>query len=112
MTDIKDDELPVIDLAKTDGYVVDDSDEDDPSLIMPDGSAVQTWRENYPYDERMSREEYEITKRALQIELLKWQNWTKETGVMVKSTSSDCLPWAVSSSQLERATFIMAATEP
>ena len=80
MTDIKDDELPVIDLAKTDGYVVDDSDEDDPSLIMPDGSAVQTWRENYPYDERMSREEYEITKRALQIELLKWQNWTKETG--------------------------------
>lgn len=80
MADIKDDELPVIDLAKTDGYVVDDSDEDDPSLIMPDGSAVQTWRENYPYEERMSREEYEITKRALQIELLKWQNWTKETG--------------------------------
>src|SRR5690625_96725 len=80
MADIKDDELPVIDLAKTDGYVVDDSDEDDPSLIMPDGSAVQTWRENYPYEERMSREEYEVTKRALQIELLKWQNWTKETG--------------------------------
>src|SRR5699024_7752985 len=80
MADIKDDELLVIDLEKTDGYVVDDSDEDAPSLIMPDGSAVQTWRENYPYEERMSREEYEVTKRALQIELLKWQNWTKETG--------------------------------
>ena len=40
MADIKDDELPVIDLAKTDGYVVDDSDEDDPSLIMTHGSAV------------------------------------------------------------------------
>src|SRR5699024_7431686 len=80
MADIKDDESPVSDLAKTDGYVVDDSDADDPSLIMLDGSAVQTWRENYPYDERMSREEYEVTKRALQIELLKWQNWTKETG--------------------------------
>ena len=80
MADIKDGDLPVIDLAKTDGYVVDDSDEDDPNLIMPDGSAVQTWRENYPYEERMSREEYEVTKRALQIELLKWQNWTKETG--------------------------------
>ena len=71
MADIKDDELPVIDLAKTDGYVVDDSDEDDPALIMPDGSPIETWRENYPYEERMSRDEYEVTKRALQIELLK-----------------------------------------
>lgn len=38
MADIKDDDLPEIDLAKTDGYVVDGTDEDDPSLIMPDGS--------------------------------------------------------------------------
>src|SRR5690625_1324827 len=95
MADIKDDELPVIDLAKTDGYVVDDSDEDDPSLIMPDGSAVQTWRENYPYEERMSREEYEVTKRALQIELLKWQNWTKETGqrhiILFEGRDAACL---------------------
>ena len=80
MADIKDDELPEIDLAQTDGYVVDDSDEDDPALIMPDGSPVETWRENYPYEERMTRDEYETIKRALQIELLKWQNWTKETG--------------------------------
>ena len=50
MADIKDDELPEIDLAKTDGFVVDGADEDDPSLIMPDGSPVETWRENYPYD--------------------------------------------------------------
>src|SRR6201996_9058665 len=28
----------------------------------------------------MSRHEYEITKRLLQIELVKLQNWTKETG--------------------------------
>ena len=76
MADIKDDDLPEIDLAKTDGYVVDGTDEDDPSLIMPDGSPVQTWRENYPYGERMTRDEYESVKRALQIELLKWQNWT------------------------------------
>ena len=74
------DELPTIDLAETDGYIVDDSDEDDPSLITPSGEPVDTWRENYPYDERMTREEYERTKRALQIELLKFQNWTKETG--------------------------------
>lgn len=74
------DELPTIDLAETDGYIVDDSDEDDPSLITPSGEPVDTWRENYPYDERMTREEYERTKRSLQIELLKFQNWTKETG--------------------------------
>ncbi|RRO97120.1 polyphosphate kinase 2 [Corynebacterium bovis] len=70
----------VVDLAAIEGYIVDDSDEDDPVLITPDGHRVDTWRENYPYDERMSRDEYETTKRSLQIELLKWQNWTKETG--------------------------------
>ena len=69
-----------IDLAETEGWVVDDTDEDDPVLLMPDGTAIQTWRENYPYDERLSRDDYEKEKRALQIELLKWQNWTKETG--------------------------------
>ena len=41
---------------------------------------VDTWREDYPYDERMSRREYEITKRRLQIELLKMQKWSKQTG--------------------------------
>ena len=40
MADIKDDELPEIDLAQTDGYVVDDTDEDDPALIMPDLSLI------------------------------------------------------------------------
>ena len=75
-----DEEFPVIDLADTEGYIVDDSDEDDPVLITPDGHRVDTWRENYPYDERMTRKEYEHIKRALQIELLKWQNWTKDTG--------------------------------
>ena len=80
MADIKDDDLPLIDLAETEGWVVDDTDEDDPVLLMPDGTAIQTWRENYPYDERLSRDDYEKEKRALQIELLKWQNWTKDTG--------------------------------
>jgi hypothetical protein len=40
---------------------------------------VETWREGYPYDVRMSRQEYEQTKRTLQIELLKLQSWIKET---------------------------------
>jgi polyphosphate kinase 2 len=42
--------------------------------------AAQTWREGYPYDTRMSRREYERTKRSLQIELLKMQSWVKDSG--------------------------------
>jgi polyphosphate kinase 2 len=41
---------------------------------------VDTWRENYPYGHRMERREYEWHKRLQQIELLKLQRWTKETG--------------------------------
>ena len=43
-----------------------------------DGSPVDTWREDYPYDERMTRDEYDRDKRLLQIELLKLQNWVKD----------------------------------
>ena len=53
---------------------------DDPVLIGPDGLPIETWREGYPYDQRMSRSEYEVTKRLLQIELLKAQAWIRETG--------------------------------
>ncbi len=56
---------------------------DDPVLIGPDGIPVQTWREGYPYDERFTRREYEIEKRLLQIELLKMQQWVKDTGQRV-----------------------------
>jgi polyphosphate kinase 2 len=52
---------------------------DDPILIGPDGVPVETWREGYPYTSRIGREEYEHTKRMLQIELLKAQSWIKET---------------------------------
>ena len=62
------------------GYTVDDEDDDDPVLLDRDGNPVDTWRERYPYDERMPRSEYEREKRLLQIELLKLQNWTKRTG--------------------------------
>jgi polyphosphate kinase 2 len=61
----------------------EDSDEDwddDRELFTPDGTRVQTWREGYPYTERMLRREYEIEKRRLQIELLKLQRWVKDTG--------------------------------
>ncbi|MGH3724541.1 MAG: polyphosphate kinase 2 [Mycobacterium sp.] len=66
--------------AAAQGYTVNDDDDDDPVLIAPDGVAVDTWRENYPYEERMSRQQYELEKRLLQIELLKLQNWSKRTG--------------------------------
>ncbi len=35
---------------------------------------------NYPYAEKMGRDKYEEEKQQLQIELLKMQNWVKETG--------------------------------
>ncbi|MDP4014235.1 MAG: polyphosphate kinase 2 [Candidatus Nanopelagicales bacterium] len=53
---------------------------DDPILIGPDGTPIDTWREGYPYEERMTRREYEYSKRLLQIELLKMQSWIKESG--------------------------------
>jgi polyphosphate kinase 2 len=56
---------------------------DDRLLVGPDGTVIQTWREGYPYDERMTRDEYEDTKRSLQIELLKLQSWIKDTGQKV-----------------------------
>ncbi len=61
-------------------FRVDDSDDDDPTLVGPEGSPVDTWRQGYPYDDRLSRLEYERQKRLLQIELLKLQNWVKDTG--------------------------------
>jgi polyphosphate kinase 2 len=69
-------------LADEAGVMID-SDDDDPILLGPDGLPVNTWREDYPYQERLTRPEYEVTKRALQIELLKLQNWVKTTGQRV-----------------------------
>ena len=67
-------------VAELGGYRVADDDDDDPVLLNADGTPVDTWREDYPYDERMPRAEYDHQKRLLQIELLKLQNWCKETG--------------------------------
>jgi polyphosphate kinase len=62
------------------GMWVDDSDDDDPVLRYADGRMADTWREDYPYDERLGRPEYEREKRRLQVELLKLQYWVKDTG--------------------------------
>jgi polyphosphate kinase len=56
------------------------TDEDEPILLRADGSEVDTWRENHPFEERMGRPEYDRVKRLLQIELLKLQYWVAGTG--------------------------------
>ncbi|GAB3129852.1 polyphosphate kinase 2 [Tsukamurella serpentis] len=70
----------IVDLRATEGFAVNDDDDDDPVLLTPERHVVDTWREGYPYSERMPRSEYERDKRLLQIELLKLQRWVKDTG--------------------------------
>ncbi|MBV9444418.1 MAG: polyphosphate kinase 2 [Streptosporangiaceae bacterium] len=66
------------------GLTVDDDDEhDDPVLRWPDGRIIDTWREDYPYPEKLPRHEYEYLKRPLQVELVKLQNWVKSTGEQI-----------------------------
>ena len=69
-----------IDRLHIDGHTIGEDHDDDPVLLDPEGRAVDTWRENYPYDERMAREEYDELKYLLQVELLKFQTWASETG--------------------------------
>jgi polyphosphate kinase 2 len=74
-------EIDLDDLSTSEhGYTVDDEDDDDPVLLDRSGNHVQTWRERYPYDHRMPRDEYERLKRRLQVELLKLQKHSKRTG--------------------------------
>jgi polyphosphate kinase len=62
------------------GLRVEIDSDGEPVLLLADGRAVDTWRENYPYAERISRHDYERTKRLLQIELLKLQTHIKQCG--------------------------------
>jgi polyphosphate kinase 2 len=68
-----------IDRLSIEGYTVGEDHDDDPILIDLHGRAVDTWRENYPYGERMPREEYDELKYLLQVELLKFQSWAVNT---------------------------------
>jgi polyphosphate kinase len=49
-------------------------------LARPDGSVAETWREDFPYAQRLRRKRYEKAKRSLQIELLKLQHSIKSSG--------------------------------
>ncbi|MFE6847323.1 polyphosphate kinase 2 [Streptomyces sp. NPDC057686] len=62
------------------GLSVDDRRPEQPVLLDSSGAPIRTWQENYPYDRKIRRKEYERTKRILQIELLKLQHWVKDTG--------------------------------
>jgi polyphosphate kinase len=55
----------------------------EPDLVGPDGHRLETWREDFPYPQRMSRPEYDRVKRQQQIELLKLQTWVKKSGERV-----------------------------
>ncbi|QUJ77599.1 polyphosphate kinase 2 [Sulfitobacter albidus] len=39
--------------------------------------------DSYPHEKRLSRKKYDAAMDALQIELVKWQAWTRETGTRV-----------------------------
>ena len=62
-----------IDQLVAQGYTVAEAQGTDPQLIDPGGRAVETWREDYPYDELLDRDTYEHEKYLLQVELL--QRW-------------------------------------
>ena len=70
-----------IDKLILEGYTVGDTYGPDPELIDPGGRAVETWRQDYPYDELISRDDYEAEKYKLQIELLKLQYWGQDHGI-------------------------------
>ncbi|MNO46848.1 Polyphosphate kinase 2 [compost metagenome] len=58
-------------VARTVALAPHGSNEDSTSAKLPDG---------YPYRTRLQRKQYEKLKAELQVELLKVQNWVKETG--------------------------------
>ena len=70
-------------LDHLDDLAIDLDEDGEPILLDPDGRPVDTWRESYPYAERLRRTDYARTKRLLQIELLKLQSWVKADGQRV-----------------------------
>lgn len=64
--------------------LIEDNDENARFKRNPDDELSSDWRNGgYPYKNLMSRKNYEIQKYDLQVELLKLQNWVKETGARV-----------------------------
>jgi polyphosphate kinase 2 len=55
--------------------------EESDEVVGPTG--LPAWRQGYPYETKLTRKEYEHTKRLLQIELLKLQAHVKDSGQKV-----------------------------
>ena len=55
------------------------SDDGTEQTVMLPNPEQQTWRQDYPYETKMTEKEYQKQKRLLQIELLKMQGWVKST---------------------------------
>lgn len=72
-----------VEKALLDGLKVDDSRPEQPILLDEHGRTIGTWRENHPYDEKVSRKDYDRSKRILQIEMLKLQRWARDSGARV-----------------------------
>jgi polyphosphate kinase len=51
-----------------------------PVLVQRDGKLAETWRQDYPYAQRLGRRKYERQMRGLQVELLKLQRHIKTSG--------------------------------
>ncbi|MFF8642657.1 polyphosphate kinase 2 [Streptomyces sp. NPDC015345] len=66
-----------------DGLSVDESRPERPVLLDEQGRPLRTWRENYPYSQKLRRQEYERRKRILQIELLKLQKSVRDQGLRI-----------------------------
>jgi polyphosphate kinase 2 len=76
LTDVRE----YIDKLQIDGHRIGEDHDDDAILLDASGRAVDTWRENYPYEERLHRDVYDEQKYLLQVELIKFQNWSIDTG--------------------------------
>ncbi|GAB3579745.1 polyphosphate kinase 2 [Calidifontibacter terrae] len=56
---------------------------DVPDEVITTAMADETWKVGYPYNQKMTRQEYERIKRDLQIEMLKLQAWVKASGAKI-----------------------------
>ena len=86
---IAESQTPPIDVSPN--GVFEDSQDDEPTIPraepiddppnIGEENRIRYFRENlYPYAERMRNKEYNQEKLSLQVELVKLQNWIKETG--------------------------------
>jgi polyphosphate kinase 2 len=72
-------EAPPAKVELTTGHAEDGSKQ----TVMLPGPEQETWRQDYPYEKRMTEKEYQKAKRSLQIELLKMQGWVKSNQAKV-----------------------------